>query len=62
MCEVYKRSLNAYNTFFTLGIILAKVKIVRVKPLHKNRDIHNVQNYIPISVLTVFSKTLEKMT
>jgi len=49
------------NFFFTLGIILEKVKIVRVKPLHKKRDIHNAQNYIPISILSVFSKTLEKV-
>jgi len=29
--------------------------------LHKKRDTHNVQNYIPTSVLSVFSKTLAKM-
>jgi hypothetical protein len=37
------------------------VKIVGVKPLYRKRDIRNVQNYIPISVLSVFSKTLEKV-
>jgi len=29
--------------------------------LHKKRDIRNAQNYIPISILSVFSKTLEKV-
>ena len=63
VCEVYKRRLNACLLHFFLksGIVLEKVKTVRVKPLHKNQDIHNIKSYIPISVLSVFSKMVEKV-
>jgi len=44
-----------------LGIILEKVKTVRVKPLHKKRDIRNTQYYISVSILSVFSETLKKV-
>jgi hypothetical protein len=38
-----------------------KIKIAIVKPLYKKGDIYNVENYRPISVLSLFSKILETM-
>ena len=33
----------------------------RLKPLYKRKDRQNIQNYRPISILSVFSKPLEKL-
>jgi len=38
-------STHIYNISFRSGIFLEKFKILRVKPLYKKRDIHNVKNY-----------------
>jgi len=38
-------SAHIYNISFKSGIFLGEFKIVRVKPLYKKRDIHNVKNY-----------------
>ena len=37
------------------------LKIAKVTPLYKSGDAENVTNYRPISVLSVFSKILERM-
>ena len=46
-CMRLTRGLSAhiYNISFKSGIFLENFKIVRVKPLYKKRDIHNVKNY-----------------
>ena len=42
------------------GIFPDRLKIAVVKPLYKKGDRKNIANYRPISLLTVFSKVLEK--
>ena len=37
------------------------MKQAKVKPLFKKKDMHDMQNYRPISILSVFSKPLEKL-
>ena len=37
------------------------LKIAKVTPLYKSGDAENVTNYRPISVLSVFSRILERM-
>ena len=37
------------------------MKIAKIKPLYKNGGKHSMQNYRPISVLSAFSKILEKL-
>jgi hypothetical protein len=52
---------NIYNTSFETGIFPERLKLAKVKPLYKKGNIHEVQNYRPISILSVFSKILEKL-
>jgi len=44
------------NTSFASGTFLEILKVAIVKPLHKKGDTGEVQNYRPISLLSVFSK------
>jgi hypothetical protein len=37
------------------------LQIAKAKPLYKKGNIHDVQNYRPVSILSVFSKLLEKL-
>ena len=46
---------------FECGIFPDRLKVAKVKPLHKEGDVHDIQNYRPISLLSVFSKLLEKL-
>jgi hypothetical protein len=58
---IKKPLVNIYNASLESGIFPDQLKIANVKPLHKNGDIKNIQNYRPISLLPVFSKILEKL-
>jgi hypothetical protein len=49
------------NASFASGIFPDRLKIAIVKPLHKKGNTGEVQNYRPISLLSVFSKTVEKL-
>jgi hypothetical protein len=49
------------NTSFASGTFLEILKIAIVKPLHKKGNTGGVQNYRPISLLSVFSKIIEKL-
>jgi len=49
------------NASFTSGIFPEILKIALVKPLHKKGDTRETQNYRPISLLSVFSKIIEKL-
>jgi potassium voltage-gated channel Eag-related subfamily H protein 8 len=50
-----------YNASSDSGIFPDRLKIAKVKPLYKKGDIHDIQNYRPISHLSLFSKILEKL-
>jgi hypothetical protein len=50
-----KRPLtHIYNASFECGIFPDRLKIAKVKPVYKRGDIHGVQNYRPISILSIF--------
>lgn len=49
-----------YNLSIELSIFSDKLKIANIKPLFKNADGTNM-NYKPLSMLSNFSKTLEKI-
>lgn len=49
------------NASFALGIFPAILKIAIIKPLHKKGNAEEAQNYRPISLLSVFSKIIEKI-
>ena len=49
------------NASFTSGIFPEMLKIAIVKPLLKKGDTREIQNYRPISLLSVFSKIIEKL-
>ena len=46
---------------FRLGIFPTSCKIARIVPLHKSGKTDNITNYRPISILTCFSKIIEKL-
>jgi hypothetical protein len=48
------------NKSLSSGIFPDSLKYSEIKPLFKKGDKHNISNYRPISILTSFSKVLEK--
>ena len=49
------------NSSFETGIFPEKLKLGKVNPLHKKESTEVPSNYRPISVLSVFSKIIEKL-
>ena len=49
-----------YNACFKFGVFPSKPKIVKIIPVFKSGDKSKVINYRPISILSRFSKILEK--
>ena len=49
------------NQSLTTGIFPQKLKIAKVSPLYKNSDATIIENYRPISLLTVISKKFVKV-
>ena len=49
------------NLSFTEGVFPEKNKIAKVIPSHKNGSTKDVNNYRPISLLSSFSKIIEKL-
>ena len=52
---------HIFNTTFLTGIIPDKLKIALVTPIFKTNENNKFKNYRPISVLSCFSKLLEKL-
>jgi len=53
---------HIYNMSLNSGVFPELFKVARIKPLLKKGDTHNIRNYRPISILSVFfSKILEKI-
>ena len=50
-----------FDNAFLLGIFAQSCKIAKVVPLCKSGSTENLSNYQPISILTCFSKILEKL-
>jgi hypothetical protein len=49
------------NATLNHGLFPDRLKYASVIPIHKKGDSQNINNYRPISLLTVFSKVFEKM-
>lgn len=52
---------HIFNQSFTEGTFPDSLKIAKIIPLHKKGNSNQVENYRPISLLTGFSKILEKL-
>ena len=52
---------NLINTTFQHGKFPASLKGAQVIPIHKKNDPLNKENYRPVSVLPIFSKTYERV-
>jgi hypothetical protein len=50
-----------YNRILQSGTFPERLKYYEVKPLHKKGDNQLMSNYRPISLLTSFSKTVERL-
>jgi hypothetical protein len=59
--NISKPLTHIINQSFQTGIIPTKMKIAKVVPVHKSSDPSLLTNYRPISLLTAFSKLLEKL-
>ena len=67
--RVLKQNINIFikplthliNSSIKEGIFPDELKIAKVVPIFKAADKHCIENYRPISVLSVFSKILEKV-
>ena len=49
------------NQSLNSGIFPKKLKIAKIVPLHKKDDIHTIENYRPISLLSSISNVFEKV-
>jgi hypothetical protein len=56
-----KPLVHIYNVSFQTGIFPDMMKKGKIRPVFKKGDRPDVQNYRPISILSVFSKILEKL-
>ena len=61
LCHFIKPLVHIYNVSRQTGIFPDMMKKAKIKPLFKNRDRQEIKNYRPISILSVFSKPLEKL-
>jgi len=59
--QIKKPLTHIYNASLNSGVFPDEWKIVKVKPLYKKGDRHDMNNYRPISVISVFAKLLERI-
>ena len=59
--EIFKPLIYISNLFFQTGKIPKFLKIVLIAPIFRANESNLFENYRPISVLTCFSKLLEKL-
>ena len=52
---------HIFNRSFISGLIPDKLKISKIIPIFKNGSISDLNNYRPISLISVFSKIMEKI-
>ena len=61
MKEVAAPITHLFNQSFLLGVVPDQMKIAKIVPVFKAGNKKVLNNYIPISILQAFSKTLEKL-
>ena len=59
--EISKSLTHIFNLSFSSGLIPKKLKVALVTPIFESNEENKFENYRPISVLTCFSKLLEKL-
>ncbi len=59
--DISKPLTHIFNLSFSSGIIPDNLKVALVTPILKGNEENRFENYRPISVLTCFSKLLEKL-
>ena len=52
---------NLINKSFESGVFPDFLKIVKVIPIHKGNSTQDMNNYRPISLLSIFDKIIEKL-
>ena len=58
--QLAKPLCHIFNLSFNQGIVPLQMKIAKIIPIHKGGDRSSMDNYRPISLLSCFSKILEK--
>jgi len=51
---------HIYNVSLRSGVFPLEWKLAKAKPLYKKGDRYDIQNYRPISIISVFAKLLER--
>ena len=59
--QVVKPLVHIFNLSFSTGIFPSEMKFAKVMPLFKNGNKSDFSNFRPISLLSQFSKILEKL-
>ena len=59
--ELKEPLLFIFKLSLTQGVFPQQLKIARVVPIFKSGDANELGNYRPISILSVFSKILERI-
>jgi hypothetical protein len=54
LCHFIKPLVHIYNVSFQTGTFPDIMKKAKVKPLFKNKNRQDIQNYRPISILSIF--------
>ena len=50
-----------YNLSFLTGTVPGDLKLAKIIPIYKKKEISNPGNYRPISLLSIFNKLMEKL-
>ena len=53
--------VHVFNLSISSGVVPDQLKIARIVPIHKSGDSAKCKNYRPISVLSIFSKIMERI-
>jgi hypothetical protein len=59
--EIRNPIYQIFNSSVTTGIVPDKLKISKIIPIYKSGETDSLNNYRPISILSVFSKLLERI-
>jgi len=61
LCYFIKQLVHIYNVSFQTSFFPDMMRKAKIKPPFKEGDRQNIQNYRPISILSVFPKPLVKI-
>jgi hypothetical protein len=61
LCYFIKPLVHIHNVSLQTGILPDMMKKTKIRPFFKKGDRQDIQNYRPISILSVFSKPLIKL-